>query len=337
MSIQGNAFMPKMKRVFDPKEEARNPAVDWEEKAAQVEAQKRYELAQRELHDLKAPAAPPVVPESPFKITGGINLGNYDLQQQSREAAARVKEIEDKYEQRMAELADQGDHYRDELNNLRLEKMQEMFNAQIQSLSSQLQSGGNRLDLAGQISQIKEMAGMLGFQTATPAITDSNLQLQMLKMQNDAAREEREFQWKMRQDEWSREQKKEELKISGIVATEKIKAERERNQMLASFPETLGMAIARGLTSGSLGSAAPAPPAPVPEPRVAAPAPPSSPPAPPASQPAGQHIEAGVGEAGETSCPACGGIIAIAPNTTTAVCASCGAQIPVKRMVQSGE
>jgi hypothetical protein len=93
--------------------------------------------------------------------------------------------------------------------------------------------------------------------------------------------------------------------------------EKERNNMIASFPEMLGQSIARGLMSGDV-------------PATAAPKMSNQ----PRQQPV-QAIEAGVGDSGEVNCPTCGNIIAIAPDTVEGVCAGCGLRIPIKRKVQS--
>jgi hypothetical protein len=325
-------YMPSVKQSMDPsKMGPAGPTVNWKEKAAEMEAQKKYELERRELADIRG--RPAGAPEPAFKVSGEVNLGKFDVQEQQRQTEARLKEVEEKYEEQLAAISQQSETYREQMTNIRFEMMQKQMQIQIDALMAKLAAGQNTRTLKDELADIRENAALLGLSQAPAAVTDASLQLQILQMNLDAKREEREFNWRMEQDKFAREAKIEEIKANQNVQLEKLKLERDKNAMLANAPELFGMALARGLASGDLPVAPPSPP-----PRAVSHA---SPPAGTvesvaarsmAEQGPPKAIEAGEGEAGEVACSECGGVIAISPDTTDAVCSGCGQSFPVRRV-----
>ncbi len=285
----------------------------WEQKAREAKAEKEYKVEQKEIERIEKGGNKETEPA--FKVTGAVNLGNFDLQEQQRQMEARMKEIEAKYEQQIGALSEKSDNYREELHKAQIAMLSDQFNLQMKYLTEQIARGANtkQPSFIEQMDAARSMAEKLGYQPVNPAIQDASLQLQILKMNNDNAREAREFEWKMKQYDLERDARIQEIKDNNLVAMEKVKLERERNNMLASLPETIGGAIARGLLdSGNPGSVSRQPQ------RQAGP-------------PKQYRVEAGIGQQGEIGCPNCQTMVAILPDTEVAICASCGAHLPVIR------
>lgn len=324
--------MPGSKTTIDPKTmKPQDPAIDWEKKANEMEARQKYALAAKELKTLESPPPPATPADSGIKVKGEINLGEFDMTQQLRDAQAKMEEVQKKYEDQISSLSQESDHYRDQVNEIRMAKMEEMFRLQLDTVLKRMADNGNRGSVLDEINRIKETASVLGLAPVPPAVTDASLQLQILKMNNDNAREAREFEWKMKQDEWMREAKLKEIEQNGMINMEKIKQEREKLNMLATIPEQFGMAFARGLLAGN------APENPVANQPNQKPQPQARPVTQPGQQQsAGKAIEAGEGESGEIECEQCHEAIMIGPESTEAVCPGCSARYPVRRRVASG-
>ncbi len=327
MGVIGEVFIPKNTNKADtkaiqPKHSSSPDPEYWTKKAEELEAQAKYKLAEKQLENLTNP--PQHKEQEPaFKITGGVNLGNFDLQAQQQETQKRMKELEEKYEGQIAQIGQQSENYRDQVTNLRIQMLQEQFKVQVDGLAKQLTVGATQPSLVDQLNRAKEMATALGYHPVAPGAQDVNTQIQLLKIQNDAAREEREFQWKMKQDEWARLREDKKVDTDAAVALERVKVDKERNTLFSGALDQVGQAIARGfMDSGSPSGIS--------------------------ERPAVQemkrdnsfHIEAGEGESGEAKCPKCSNPIGIGPTTKLAVCPSCNTKMPVARVaaapVQSG-
>ncbi len=313
MSVR-EVHMPGGKGAMDPKNmKPQDSAIDWEKKAAEMESRSKYALAAKELETLENPP-PPNASDAGVKIKGDIDIGHIDLMEQSRNAQTKMEEIQKRYEEQITGLSAQSESDRDKITELRLQMMQSQFNVQLEALTARLTAGqGNQPSFGQQLEMIKAQAGLLGLQSVPASVTDASLQLQILKMNNDSAREDREFQWKLKQYDLEREMRLQEVKENNSVAMEQVKVERERNNMLASGFEAIGAAIARGIIDAG-------------QSRV------SDQPQSPAGPPREFRIEAGVGQQGEVNCPGCGNPVAVLADTQSAVCATCGARLPVTRI-----
>ncbi|MDD5060772.1 MAG: hypothetical protein PHN44_00630 [Candidatus Marinimicrobia bacterium] len=319
MPINHEVFVPGIKSKTDPKEAVPKSPGLWEEKAKEAEAQKKYELARQELNEIKNPN-PKTVAEPAFQVTGRVNLGDFDMQAQQKETQVRMKEIEEKYENQVAQINQQADNYREQVHQLQIKMIQDQFALQLENLSKQIGSGVSQKQpsFIEQMAQIQELSKVLGYEKPMPGIQDANLQIQMMKMQNDAAREAREFEWKMKQYDLEREMRLQEIREKSIIDLERVKLERDRNNMLASLPETIGGAIARGLLDSGNGAGNVVSNRPAPSQKTNSQKP--------------YRVEAGEGQGGELPCPGCGAPIAILPTTEVAVCAKCGTRLPVVRV-----
>lgn len=321
--------IPKMNNGFDPKtvdDEGVTDIAGIRQTAKNLQAMTELEMARKQYESVKNPT-PPVQPEPAIKIGGEVNFGKFDLMAQQQMMNDKVKEIEDKFGAQMSELNDKAEDYRERLHGLQLEKMQEKFDLQVKTLMDQLSAG--RLQngsFTEELEKIKMVATSLGFQPAGSSTSkDPAVELQIIKLNADIAREAREFDWKMKQDERVWEVKKKELESNNFFNIQKLQLEKNRNDWLASLPEMIGTTFARGLMSG-----------PVPEGPAVASQPAAANRAPVAGDKP-QSVEAGEGEAGELACPKCGAVIAIGPTTTEAVCSGCNYRLPVRRRPASVE
>jgi len=312
-------FTPPRKAgsTIDPKSVSQKDVRDanyWEQKAREAKAEKEAKLELKEIERIeKGDRDKP--PESPFKVTGAVNLGNFDLQEQSRAMETKMKEIEEKYENQIGAISEKSDHYRDELHKAQIQMLSDQFQLQLGFLTKQIAAGQSRQpSFEEQMEKVKNLATQLGFQPmSTVGKGNPELEIRMLELQHAEAARQRDFEWKLKQYDLEREQRLEEAKIKREVEMERIKAERERNNMLATLPDTIGGALARGLLdAGSNNNAISRRP----------------------QQPRQYRIEASLGQQGEVPCPNCQTPVAILPETEVAVCAGCGARMPITRTPQ---
>ncbi len=263
----------------------------------------------------------PKAPESPFKVEGSINLGKFDLQEESRkahelaettrtEAADRERVLAEKLEATQKDLADTK-------MTAVMEKMSNQFLAVIKEMNTKIDgvaAGADPSSVSGYLDTLETLAKKMGYQRELggPAVGDPNLAIELQRMKAEEADRERKWQLELKKFDYEmqRQGRKDDAEISFRTAEEA--RQKKKDEMFASAPEVLGRAIARGMmeegngggTSASINQKAKA---------------------------NGYQVTAAKGEVGEVDCPQCKGPIMIGPTAKKAVCAGCNLSVSVTR------
>lgn len=261
----------------------------------------------------------PPSPEPTFKVTGGVNLGMIDLQEQQRQAREETARMQRESQERITKAEKEVQEVRDSLNKANLEHMQQTLGGQIAQLQSAIQSG-SRKDIFSELENIENVAAKLGFSktngAAAAGMDSFKAQIELKRLEQDLKREDRKFALEMKRDErmWQLELKK--LDMQRLESEAKLESEKNKWNMIAGIPEQLGGVIAKGLIDHGVPSGAVA------------------------SQPQQQQsnpqkprtVEADEGAAGQFPCPVCGAMVGIGPTSAGAVCAKCGQTFNVTRV-----
>lgn len=308
-------------KIEGPKENE-DPAAFWRKKAEEEIAQADYAEARRRREAVELGEKP----ESPFKIHGEVDLGRISPADTINTLQQEIRAREATAMKRQEELEQQRDSFRDSAMQAHISVLQAENKANIDRLQSILEasmaSRSKEKSLEEQISSIKALAGALGYVTPssmpqTPG--EVTLQLEMLKLQNDASREQREFELRMKESDRNFQMQLQEAETRRQLEMAKINDNRERTKMFGQFPEMIGGAVARGLMNQANNPSSP--PQSHSGPSIGA----------PAAQPE-SYIEALPGEAGVLECPKCGKEMAFGPTARAGVCASCNLRIPIRRV-----
>lgn len=313
MAIE-DVFNPESKTKIDPKvakekSSDESDAEYWEKKTKAERAQREYEEERKRREKIDTPS------ESPFQVKGEVNLGKFDFQKQQEELRNTINKIQDDARAQIESLSKDKDDYRDRLNQIQLTMVENTLKAQIEHLQKVIQDGlakPKEPGIADQISQITQIAGILGYSKPTASETlPAEVQLQIKKMDIENAQAQREFEHKMKVDErnWQLDLKK--LDIENANRAAQISAEKEKRGVWATPFESIGSAIARGLvdSGGQI-----------------------SRPSTTRRKRSTHRLEAGEDDSGTLECPECGEPIAIAPRARSAVCSSCDATISISRV-----
>jgi len=323
MSVE-NVFTPKTINPVDPKNTAEKREGDkgyWQQKAE--EARARHDYMEYE-HAIKMMEGQP--PETPFKVTGEFNLGKVDFQEQQRKA----QEVADKARQETSkELKEERERATKAEQNLyteRIENLRHDFEHQMGELNKTIEKllTAGRRDERPIYEQFKEQftaaqtfAKELGFEK-TSGGQDPMVTLELKKMEYQQAREDREFKWKMRQDEKQFQLDIQKMNDDREYHRAQLDQQAKKDQIFASLPQQIGAAFARGVLDNEGG----APPGGTIQ-RQQAPAKP-------------YHLEAPEGESGEIDCPTCQAKVGIGPDTTSAECAWCRSKFTITRIPATG-
>lgn len=301
----------------------------WERQAKEERAKREFLEERKMAENITNPPSPQ---EPPIKMSGNINLGNFDFQEQQKLSQAELLKSREEASARVDKLEKERDEAKEELNHAKIEHMTEVLNGKIGLLAEAVKSGMNQKSFMEQYQEVAKMASDMGFVSpfSHPKAGEGNIgaSLDMLRLQQDMNRENREFQRQMKKDEreWTLELKK--LERDDRLAQQKLDNERQKMEALYSIPERLGNAAGKAIADGALDRIASKPkgehitensPTPV-----------SAPTAP--ANTANHHVEAGLGDSGEFDCPDCGKPIGIGPDTMEAVCGNCGNKFPVRRI-----
>lgn len=346
--------IPPRKFGLDPKtmaavEKPQGPDY-WAQKAEEARARREYIQEEKAVQQLNDPPPPP---ESPFKVEGKVNLGTFDLQadrQRAQEMADQARrDAESSQAALREELAKTSKELNDAKMSLMMKEVTTQFNQGMQSVQQQIaaisagKTNGDNSSLLQTIETMEALAQKMGWarQQAGPSAgggSDPRLQIELAKITLEEANRNREFQLKLKQYdiEMNRQSRLDEQNL--MIRREELAQKAKRDQMIASLPEQLGSAFAKGmLAEGGLkgfGGAG----APVAQRVSAQPPPPShslapqqTPPAVAPESNAGAYLQVAPGESGTFNCPSCNQEIAIAADTTQAVCSGCDFHVPIVR------
>ncbi|MFA5151713.1 MAG: hypothetical protein WC554_04040 [Clostridia bacterium] len=323
MSVEEVNVPPK---VTDIPVKSNGPPDHWSQMAEQSKKQLEVMTNQKMMERLAQGDAPP--PDNPIKMQGSINLGNIDFQATAREAQERADKIMMEREKEVKEERVRREAAEQEATKLRIDALQTQIQAQMAEMAKMIQLGMQKpKSFMEQYNEVKQLTTELGTLNPAPqaGAANSTFQLEMLKIQAQMAREEREFKREMRNDEKKWNLEIEKLNIERQANVAKLQADKEHQEFLANSIKGVGGAIAAGLLNGGGGGFTEESPA-------------GASPLKPAGGISGQpkqsrqyRAEAKSGEAGELTCPTCQQPIGIGPETTRAICGNCGSTVDVTR------
>jgi hypothetical protein len=334
LSVEEVHVPPKTQNI-DPNVIPKKPGY-WETQAQDARARREYLTEQRMSEELMAKPPPNPMPESPFKVTGGINLGNFDIQEAQRKAEAKAEADRLRLEEMAARERQDAQRIIAEERIKREQSEERSRQLEIASLKEQM--AGKMVDLERMIAQgrpqskpfveqyeeVMQLANKLGLAKQEGHGEDPRIRIEMLKLQAEMAREERNFKRELRNDEkkWNLELAK--LDIDKQAHADQIQSEKRRSEMFSNAIKGVGSAIAAGLMKNAdmfeEGSEA-----------ITQQAPSGNGNGRPSNNNKKFIVEADYGRAGEVECPGCGQMIGIGPQSATAKCSSCGFNCQVNR------
>lgn len=253
----------------------------------------------------KTTAEPASTMPAGFQLTGGMHI---DLDEQRKSAQEEVERLRKEAKEDRERTAEQNNKLRDDLHKADMELIKTSNAAALEALANKI-DGRSPSQI---LKDIRESAAELGLRAPDPSITDPSLALQTLQIQNSENQRQREFEWKMQQDRWDREDKKEERADTRAYNVGKLSVEKEKNEMFAKAPAVLGQFIGQAIADSGKG---------------AAPATKSS----ADSKISRRPILAPPGEGGDTECGECHAVMAVGPTATMAECAKCGTRYHIQR------
>jgi DNA-directed RNA polymerase subunit RPC12/RpoP len=251
--------------------------------------------------------------DSGFKITGGVNLGNIDLQEERRLAIQELKDLKKEQEDTLRAVGQENQQLRDKIHEQELKVLEVNFKAQMEVLTEAIKQNASRGNFTDQLNAARAIAEEIGYQKGSPAGGSSELiqvelkkldfdhQLALRKMTKDDKAEERRWQIELRRLDDEREARRAELA-----------QQQRKDEMLAKAPEVIGRAIGRAILEGGGVAETEAP----------------------VTSKAHQRYELQVpmGQGGTTKCPECQEEVGVGPTSRTAVCANCDTKIFIKRI-----
>ena len=314
--------VPATLRTVDPKLAAEKKDGDknyWQQKADEAKARHDYMEYENAIKMLGAKPA-----ESPFQVKGEINLGNYNPQEQQKEAQTRMDQaLKDKDEKIDAERK-RAEEAERKLNEEKLDTIRRDFSSQMteiqktmEKLATANQNEGRSIyeKFLEQYKGAMEVAKTFGGEKTTSG-HDPTIDLQIKKMEFENIERDREFQWKMRQDEKHWEMEKLKIADDHSYRQAQLNQESKKTEMIANFPTMIGAAIAKGLMDRGQGE----------------------------TQQQGiqqrgvnqepaksYHIETTEGQGGEVICPQCKTMIGFGPTQDAAQCINCKTNYKIQR------
>jgi len=317
MSVEQGAFIPKVVDPLDPKqaEEKKADPNYWARKAEEAKARHDYMEYEHAIEMMNSGGKEP-----PFQIKGSINLGEFNPQQAAKETQDRMDKLmadKDKQieaERKRAEDAEAKLH-QEELSNLRHDLTNQM--SDLQKTIERIANAKNTQDAGSLNDQFMKQyeSAMQIAKTLAPEKTIGGqnpvAELELKKIEMTMGREDREFKWKMHQDD--RQWEIEKIKLSDEHNYRKAQLDQEdkKMEMLASIPETIGGAIAKAVTDkGAAAGIAGRGGAPVNQ---------------------AYRVDIEEGQTGTIDCPNCKTQVGIGPTQDQAQCVKCGAPFMVAR------
>ena len=287
----------------------------WKEQSEMIKSQVEYELAQKQLDNVRNPSS--IAQEPAFQVKGSVNLGDFNPQEESRRQNEENRKREEKQLQMENTLREEILKERERSTSFQIEAMKDKTTTEIEKLRDEMsRSGGDRTitaqinDKIGQriLASLDDKKSEITEPNTEPSTAsikikeiDSRTQLAIEEMRSERERKSRE--WEMEKLKWSQEI---ELRTQEMNAT--FVAAKEKNALIAGGIEKLGAIMAQATTDAATINSG-------------------------ISEQAGNTpkiIEAAIGESGESTCD-CGATMAIAKDSKNAVCVKCGQMYSVKR------
>lgn len=277
--------------------------------AAMAELEKKTKSATAESEKVERRAD---YPESPIKMSGSIDLGHISLTEQMNESKEESKAAQATLGQRLDDAEKATREATERAHNAEMAMVQKEMTTRLDGLEKAIVAGFSQKNITAQIAEVQELAGELGYNRPDPNLPgagDANIKLQMLQMQLDEKARDREFKWKIRQDEKNWQLEMQKLTDDRDFKRGEAVRQQKRDDMFASAPQMLGGAIAKGLMDRGTEETI---------------------------QKSGQkhRIDAAPGATGQVECSECSAPVTVGPTARKAVCADCGAEFTVRRVPQ---
>lgn len=316
MAIEHDVLGKVTPRVgsLDPKaskEKSEDDPEYWQKKERDAKARAGYLEAERTINAIQTGG------ESPFKLEGRINLGEINPQKDAKEAQERAEKEQEKREARVEAERKRADEAEAKLREEQLNSLRRDFSTELGNLSKtieKLTESQNQAETKDVLAQFRnhyeaavELAKSFGYERTSEG-TDPHIQLEIKKMEMANAVQDREFKWRMRQDEKNWELERQKLNDDRLFKQAQLNNEKQRNDMLASFPQLIGGAFARGIMDQG-------------EPQSGQ----------PQTSRKAYIIEMPEGEHGTVNCPNCQTAMGIGPDQTAVQCIKCRTQYPIRR------
>lgn len=319
-----DVWKPQSVKTVDPRTagEKDSESVDyWERKKREARSRLEYEEAQSALQRLGAPAAA----ESPFKVTGEVNLGKFDLQDQQNRTQQAMDKMQKEKDDELRSERSKNETLAEELQRERADALRRDFDTRFEQLTKTIQdlTTARQRDERPLMEQFREQYGVLqelakdmGLER-TAGGQDPQLTLQLAELQYKQAREDREFKRQMRNDDkrWQLEIKRMDAEQEARHA--ELQQQARRNDMIASAPAWLGNALGQAVRSSA-------------EEQLAQQAP-------GVNQAKAYQVKIPPMQGANLPCPNCGNEVAFGADTTLGRCIACGSQFRVLREAPPGQ
>ncbi len=317
MSVE-EVHVPGRTTIKDPKHLPEKGTTEsyYEKQTKEARARREF-LEEQQL--ISRVTDPPPAAEPIFKVTGGVNLGNIDLQAERAEALRVSGEERKRQEEKVTALEQQAGELRETLHKTQLDQISNNLTKQIEELRRSLTSGSApQKSLADQIAEIRQLASALGLKDQPAVSSDATLSLELKRLDISLQRESQAFEVKKTMDDRNYQLELRKLDILAAQTNNQLDVERQKLALWTAMPQQIGGVLAKAVIDGTrdkIGKGS------------------SVTPDPGAKQDISGHVTAGIGEAGEIDCPnpECGKPIAIGPTARIAECAICHVRIRVER------
>lgn len=317
-----DVYKPKTVNPIDPKNvkgKEEDKETEFQRKAKDAKAEREYLEEQRRIDRIGQPEKSK---EPAFAVEGKMHL-DIDPQRDAKEAREATEKIrqeaekekkgrDEKIEKLTAERNEKARELQDSQLTAVMKEMTGSFNAALKDMNNKLEdvkAGADPSAMVNQFTVLRKLAEEMTSLKGTHGVGDPSLQLEITKLQMDNARADREFQAKMEQDRRQWDLEKEKFQDNRYFKQQEAARQAKRDEMFANAPAVIGGAIAKGLMETGEGGVSGAP-----------------------KGKAGQHVEAGVGEAGNFECSSCRQPVAIGPTAKSAVCSNCGTRFSIRRV-----
>lgn len=254
--------------------------------------------------------------EGPFKVKGAIDYGTFDVQERERQATEEAKTMRKEKDDELKEERQKREAAEEKAHGLEIEGVQKTLTSKIESLEKTVAAGMSQKNFAQQAAEIRELATELGFHKPDPNLAgagDAVTRVEIMKLTMEEKRLDREFKWKMRQDDKQWQLDMEKIRDERAGKEAELAQQQKRDEMIASAPQMIGGAIAKGMMESKSGGETPA--------------------APKTSQ--RYELPVPQGEEGVTHCPKCGTEMGVGPTAKSAICAKCNTKVFIKRVGKS--
>lgn len=257
---------------------------------------------------------PPSLQEMRMKHEQQMEEERRRAQEQSEKLMAEERERIVRERQQSEERAQQLQEQTDQLKEQLQAQRDQMLMDKLNELKASRKPMEEQLD--EYFGYAERLAQKLGFEKPQQQQTgaDPRISIELEQMKLSAAREDREFQWRMEQDrrKWEVELKK--LDVETAFKQKELDLKEKQYQMLASAPEVIGNAFARGIMERG-GGAAPSPQ------HVSQEAP----------RQQAYQVKLGAGSEATLACPTCQAEVSLGADTETAKCVSCNTPFIIDR------